>query len=123
VLDLAMYAGRMVAERTGDKQHPILKVSNLEDNFALAYYAAGKVEPKGLDWAAGDVPAVSRDLGAAQIGTWRRMLTHRREALMLIEERMSEFVEYHEIPLQLIKSKRRTEQHIADLERKLGLRP
>jgi hypothetical protein len=122
VLDLAMYAGRMVPERTGDKQHPILKVSNLEDNFALAYYAAGDTEPKSLDWATVSVPAISSDLGAAQIATWRRMLANRREALLLMEERMSEFVEYHEIPLQLIKNKRRTEEQIGDLERRLGLR-
>jgi uncharacterized caspase-like protein len=122
VLDLAMYAGRMVPERTGDKQHPIVKVSNLEDNFALAYYAAGDKEPKSLDWATVSVPAISPDLEAAQIATWRRMLAHRREALMLMEERMSEFVEYHEIPLQLIKNKRRTEEQIGDLERRLGLR-
>jgi len=27
------------------------------------------------------------------------MLANRREALMLLEERISEFVEYHEVPL------------------------
>jgi hypothetical protein len=122
VLDLAMYVGRMVPDRTDDKQHPILKVANLADNFALAYYAAGDEQPKALDWAATGVPTVSAGLEAEQIATWRRMLANRREALMLMEERMSEFVEYHEVPLQLIRSKRRTEEQIADLERKLGLR-
>ena len=121
VLDLAMYVGRMVPDRTSDKQHPIVKVSNLENNFALAYYAAGEKKPKSLDWAA-SVPTVSADLEAAQVATWRRMLGNRREALMLIEERMSEFIEYNEIPLQLVKNKRRTDDQIADLERKLGLR-
>ena len=51
----------------------------------------------------------------------RRILAERRSALLLIEERMSEFVEYNEIPLQLIKNKRRTEAQIAELEQKLGL--
>jgi len=122
VLDLAMYVGRMVPDRTDDKQHPILKVSNLADNFALAYYAAGDEQPKALDWTATGVPTVSAGLEAEQIAAWRRMLANRHEALMLMEERMSEFVEYHEIPLQLVRSKRRTEEQIADLERKLGLR-
>jgi len=122
VLDLAMYVGRLVPDRTSDKQHPIVKVANLKDNFALAYYAAGEKEPRSLDWAMIGVPAISAGLEAAQIATWRRMLAHRREALMLMEERMSEFVEYQEIPLQLIKNKRRTEEQIADLERELGLR-
>jgi hypothetical protein len=122
VLDLAMYVGRMVPDRTGGEQHPILKVANLADNFALAYYAAGDKQPKALDWTPASVPTVSAGLEAEQIATWRRMLANRCEALMLMEERMSEFVEYHEIPLQLVRSKRRTEEQIADLERKLGLR-
>lgn len=121
ILDLAMYVGRMVPERTNDKQHPIVKVSNLEDNFALAYYAAGEKEPKSLGWAA-TVPAISTGLEGAQVASWRRMLANRRRALMLMEERMCEYIEYQEIPLQLIDNKRRTEEQIADLERKLGLR-
>jgi hypothetical protein len=121
VLDLVMYVGRVVPDRTGDKQHPIVKVSNLEDNFALAYYAAGEMEPKSLDWAS-SVPTISDGLETAQIAAWRRMLGHRRRALMLMDERMCEYMEYQEIPLQLIDNKRRTEGQIADLERKLGLR-
>jgi hypothetical protein len=121
VLDVAMYVGRMVPERTKDKQHPIVKVSNLEDNFALAYYAAGEKEPKSLDWASA-VPATSTGLEGAQAASWRRMLANRRRALMLIEERMHEYIVYQEIPLQLIDNKRRTEEQISDLERKLGLR-
>ena len=121
VLDLAMYVGRMAPERTNDKQHPILKVSNLEDNFALAYYAAGEKEPKSLDWAS-TVPAISIMLEEAQVVSWRRMLANRRRALMLMDERMCEYIEYQEIPLQLIDNKRRTEDQIANLEHKLGLR-
>jgi hypothetical protein len=121
VLDLAMYVGRMAPERTNDKQHPIIKVSNLEDNFALAYYAAGEKEPKSLDWAS-TVPAAFTGIEGAQAASWRRMLANRRRALALMDERMSEYIEYQEIPLQLIDNKRRTEEQIADLERKLGLR-
>ena len=39
----------------------------------------------------------------------------------MIEERMSEFVEFTEVPLQLVKNKRKTEAQIAELERRLGL--
>jgi hypothetical protein len=68
------------------------------------------------------VPTVADGLDEAQVAAWQRRLTSRREALLLIEERMDEYIEYQEIPLQLIKNKRRTEQQIVDLERKLGLR-
>ncbi len=121
VLDLAMYVGRMVPHRTGDQQHPIVKVSNLEDNFALAYYAAGDKEPKALEWAGG-VSTISPGLDDEQVAAWQRMLSNYRENLLLIEERMSQYVEFTAVPLQLIKSRRHVEAQIADLERKLGLR-
>jgi hypothetical protein len=121
VLDLALWVGRKVPERTQDRQHPIIKVSHLEDNFVLAWYAAGEKRPLPLDWTTG-VPAISPGLDAAHLVTWRRMLANYRENLLLIEERMSEYVEFTAIPLQLVKSKRHTETQVADLERKLGLR-
>jgi hypothetical protein len=120
VLDLALYIGRMVPEHTNDRQHPIIKVSNLEDNFALAYYAAGATMPKALPWQS-SATTDTTTLEPAELASSRRILAERRSALLLIEERMSEFVEYHEIPLQLIKNKRRTEEQIAELEQKLGL--
>ncbi len=49
------------------------------------------------------------------------MRTNYRESLLLIEERMSGYVEFTAVPLQLIKDKRHIERRITDLERKLGL--
>lgn len=120
VLDVALYTNRMVANRTQDRQHPILKVSGLEDNFALAYYAAGQPQPKGLDWSSATTAPARFD--SSEQAAWQRMLANKRENLLLMEERMSEYVEYQEVPLQLIKNKRLTESQIAELEGKLGLR-
>jgi hypothetical protein len=120
VLDLALYVGRMVPNRTHDAQHPILKVSNLEDNFALAYYAAGEERPKKLPWAV-EVPDIAPGLDERQIATWRRMLANKRENLLLIEERMSEYINQEDIPLQLIKNQRKTEADIVKLEQNLGI--
>lgn len=119
VLDVAMWVGRKVPARTGEKQNPIIKVSNLEDNFALAYYAAGDPAPKGLPWDTSAAPAAGLD--DAQIASWRVQRENYRENLLLIEERMSEYIEFTEIPLQLIRNKRQTEARIAELERRLGL--
>jgi uncharacterized caspase-like protein len=47
VSDLARYTGKVVSKRTGDKQNPILDFKQA-DNFVVAYYAGGEVEPKGL---------------------------------------------------------------------------
>lgn len=120
VLDVALWLGRKVPERTGDEQHPIIKVSNLEDNFALAYYAGGARIPKSLEWDK-PIPAITSGLDRAQIDSWQRMLSNYRENMILIEERMSEYVEFNNISLDLIRNKRKTEARIADLERKLGL--
>lgn len=50
----------------------------------------------------------------------RRQLENLRENLRLVEERMSEYVVSTDIPLGLIKEKRRLEEQIADLETELA---
>jgi hypothetical protein len=47
VADLALHARQVVPGRTNDLQHPILHFEQA-DNFALAYYAGGETQPKGL---------------------------------------------------------------------------
>ena len=119
VLDLTLWVGRKVPERTGDKQHPIVKVSNLADNFAVAWYAGGAKSPDPLPWAPSALPAMSPGRTAAQVTSWHRQLASYRENLLLIEERVSEYVEFNEIPLQLIKNKRLVEAKIQNLEGQL----
>jgi Caspase domain len=45
--DLAMYASSIVPTLTDNKQHPVLDIEKA-DNFILAYYAGGQLQPKGL---------------------------------------------------------------------------
>jgi len=122
VLDTALWLGRKVPERSQDRQHPIIKVSNLANNFALAYYAGGAKSPRRLEWKA-QAPAAAPRLETAQVEAWQRMLKNHRENLLLIEERMSEFVEFTAIPLQLVREKRLHERRIAELEQKLQNAP
>jgi uncharacterized caspase-like protein len=114
VLDAALWVGCRVPERTDEQQHPIIKVSTLEDNFALAYYAGGANEPRPLRWTATVL---------AQRKAWKRALRDCRDKLLLIEERMSEYVEFAATPLPLIREKWRTEKLISELEERLGLCP
>ncbi|MEH2119157.1 caspase family protein [Nostoc sp.] len=123
ILDLAMWLGRKVPERTQDKQHPIIKISNLEDNFALAWYAAGEKRPHPLPNWTYNIPSITPRLDTAQVATWKRMLTNYRKNLQLIDERMSEYIDFIAIPLQLENNRRLTETKIAELEQKLGIKP
>jgi Caspase domain len=50
VADVALYAREVVPKWTGNRQHPILNFERA-DNFVLAYYAGGEMEPKGLPFA------------------------------------------------------------------------
>lgn len=45
VSDLALYTHQASAERSGGQQHPVLNYEKA-DNFAVAFYAGGDVEPK-----------------------------------------------------------------------------
>jgi hypothetical protein len=114
VLDMALWVGRKVPERTDEQQHPIIKVSNLEDNFALAYYAGGAKEPRQLKWAH-SARSISPELDTEHEELWRRMLRSYRENLLLIEERISEYAEFSSIPLRLIRDKWAIEERISGL--------
>jgi len=123
VLDIALYVGRFVPNRTSDKQNPIISVSNLESNFAISYYAAGGTQIRKLNWIkSSDISDIPEVLNSTQIQSWQRRLNTRRRNLLLIQERMSEYVEYQEIPLQLIISKQETEAEILNLESSLSSR-
>ncbi len=121
VLDIALWTNRVVPLRTGDAQHPVVKVSNLEDNFAVSYYAGGDESPKSLSYSP-KIQGVADSFDEKQRATWYAMLGHRRTALLLIQERMNEYVLYQDIPLQYVLNERKTQEQIADLESKLGLR-
>lgn len=119
VLDVAMWVGRKVPERTQDRQHPILKISNLADNYAIAWYAGGAKSPQPLLWAR--EPVFNPGPDSAQARSWQRQLANYRENLLLIEERMSEYVMFADVPLQLTKNQRQMEARIIELEQRVRL--
>jgi hypothetical protein len=61
VADLALHAREKVPQRTRDRQHPILEYERA-DNFAVAYYAGGDLQPKSLPFAT--PPAIEPEPGA-----------------------------------------------------------
>jgi uncharacterized caspase-like protein len=66
ILDITLWAGRKVPERTKDKQHPIIKVCNLADNFPVAWYAGGDKAPRALTFL---TPSGSTSLRLSQAVT------------------------------------------------------
>lgn len=124
VLDVAMWVGRKVPERTGDKQHPIIKVRNLQDNFALAWYAKGAKSLLPLPWASDKPPSPTPPVAAlsvstAEIASWQRQLVSYRQNYLMMEERISSYVDFVDVPLQLLRNQQQTAARIAELEAKL----
>lgn len=123
VLDAAMYVGRMVPNRTGDKQHPIIKVANLENNFAIAYYAAGAktVLPlPQIDGAQPVVTPVAMDPGLAE--GYRKLVRTYRRNLLEIEMAMAEFIDQRAVPLDLLRAREAALEKIAELEQEYGIK-
>ncbi len=115
--DVAMYAGRMVPNRTKDKQHPILKLS-AADNFAIAYYAGGEKLPKPLRGAQtyiSPIEAVEVDL----VEGYHRILKQYQRNLLAVEERMAQFYDQAAVPLDLERTKGNILQKIAETEAKI----
>jgi hypothetical protein len=61
VADLALHAREVVPGRTDGRQHPILHFEHA-DNFALAYYAGGEKQSKGLPFTV--APEIEPEPGA-----------------------------------------------------------
>lgn len=119
VLDLAMYVGRFVPERTKDRQHPIIKVTDLENNFALGWYAGGKTQKSPVKWQHDTSFLIPTQTTDYEVEAWKNMLINYRRNLLLIERRMSEFVVQTAIPLDLVRDKEAIEGKISTLENKL----
>jgi hypothetical protein len=64
--------------------------------------------------------AIPPPLESVQAGSLRRQLAEAQANLQLIEERESEYVLTTDVPLQLVKERRRVEERIAELEAELG---
>jgi hypothetical protein len=121
VLDTAIYVGRMVPNRTGDKQHPIIKVANLENNFAVAYYAGGAKTPLPLPQIEGIQPtgtSTVMDLEFAE--GYRKLVRTYRRNLLEIETAMAEFIDQRAIPLDLLRAREAALRKIAELEQEYG---
>lgn len=121
VLDLAMYASQVVPYRTYDRQHPLIKVSNLEDNFPLAYYAAGSRERNLL--AKGRRPETGGDgHPAAHLANWQEQLDEVRGQELELEERLREH-RGQPAEAQLERQRQDVRSRLLELSGKLGLLP
>lgn len=116
VADVALYVGRKVPERTGGRQHPILKLARA-DNFPIAYYAGGAAEPKGLPGVAaaplihGAPPALGE--------IYRQVLQRHQQSLLAVELQMAEFIDQATVPLDLRRTRDGLLERIGEAEGRL----
>jgi len=120
VADVAMYVGRVVPNRTQDRQHPILDLS-AADNFAVAYYAGGAKTPRPLEDAQSyllPIQAVDVDL----VGGYQNVLKTLQMRLLEVEARMAQFYDAAAIPLDLERTKKELLKRIKEKEAEIEVR-
>jgi hypothetical protein len=66
VADLALHARQVTPGRTKNRQHPVLHFEQA-DNYAVAYYAGGEAQPKGLPFSV--EPEIE-----PEPGSWRKKI-------------------------------------------------
>ncbi len=118
VMDIALYVSHMVASQTGEKQHPILKISEVKDNFPVAYYAAGKTKALPLPPSLTDVHSLPHsELAHAELSDgYSRVLKKYQANLLEVEMQMSEFIDQRTIPLDLLRTRAGLLAKIKELE-------
>lgn len=134
VLDVALYVSRRVSNRTDDKQHPILKVANLEHNFTLAYYAGGSTEPLPLQSLPlgppqegggeggsaspllSEMPSGVMELERDLAEGYRNLIGKYRRNLLEIDAAMAEFIDQRAVPPDLLHARKSILQRLAELE-------
>ncbi|MBN2004211.1 MAG: caspase family protein [Anaerolineae bacterium] len=118
ISDIAMYVGRVVPDRTKDRQHPILKLASA-DNFTVAYYASGAKSPLPLSDAQ-TYPLPLDWVDVDMLDGYRRILHKLQANLLRVEDRMAEFYDEAAIPLDLERTRegllKRIEAKEAEIE-------
>ena len=87
-----------------------------EAQFQRLLTALARDTPTRSGTAGGEKPLLS----AADRASLQRQLESYKESLRLIDERIAEFVEGTEVPLTLLKNRRRVQKQIEALTRQLG---
>lgn len=118
ILDVFTYLSRNVPKRTSGSQNPILNVVDLQDNFAIAYNSDLVINPTLPTFAHN--AQLNTVAPLEQVKIWQRMLENYRNNLLLIEQRMAEYVVSVDIPLQYKREKEIKEKAIIELENKLA---
>ncbi|HEX4955413.1 MAG TPA: caspase family protein [Thermoanaerobaculia bacterium] len=122
IFDITNHVQRAVRRRTRGEQNPILKADDLDEDIALAYYAAGELEPKalGLSWP---LPTVARAESNEEERRLYLTLEEKRQELVKTEAAIGRLEAGAVERNSLEKEERRLDKEIAELEGRLGILP
>lgn len=118
VLDLALHAREVVPARTHGRQHPIVKVKDLSDNFPVAFYG-DRYTAHSLGEIKVDIQrefAPARNGSAARRAHLETLRRNHQQTLGLIEEKTSWYPERTAIPLTELQAAAWHRAVISDLE-------
>jgi Caspase domain len=117
IADIALYVGRMVANRTKDQQHPILNMQGA-DNFIVAYYAGGEKSPRPL--IGEPIPLFPLEMQDDDIvARYRRIYKQYQGNLLTIEEQMAQFIDQAAVPPDLLRAKTAAIVKLAEIEQQI----
>lgn len=122
VLDIALHAREVVPARTRGRQHPIIKVKDLSDNFPVAFYG-DRHTAHSIGETRGGLESA---LAPAQTGASSRhahletLRGNHRQILDLIEEKASWYTDRTAIPLDLLQAAAWHRAVISDLEAQMN---
>jgi len=115
--DVAMYVGRVVPNRTQNRQNPILQIASA-DNFPIAYYAGGSTIPKALP-EAGVKPLSLESMNVDMVEGYRQIQRRYKQNLLDVEMRISEFYDSAAVPLDLERTRSGILVKIEELESRI----
>lgn len=117
VTDVALYVGRVVPQRTQEKQHPLLRLSKADD-FTLSFYAAGEKSPKVLTGGS-SMPQATGAGGVKAQRRYRKILGQYKTNLLVVEERMAQFIDQAAVPPDLLRAKEEILRKVVEIQEQM----
>lgn len=120
LFDIVDWVMRSVRQRSRERQHPVFRGSEVNENFAVAYYAGGETRARDLGLASRVPRRAYRLETETEQAVFAQLDTAREDSLM-VENEIAARGGIDKAPPALAERRRDAERRIFEAEAKLGL--